>query len=523
MILRRLVWWGLRGRAGAGLGRGWGCPGGLLGAQYTPVAALPVPAWGGRPGGLSGIPSLSAGGGKSPHTASLSSAAFTWSRRRRKREKDGEGEGLLSAPSSRHLSKYCESNEVGVQDDEARQVEVEGVQRGDEGGGGGGGEFFDTKYHRHNSIQKGDIGVKVNVGESVIAALDRLYHIPRPEALAMVRPEEFLLVSDTALLRTLYFLKERAVTREQLRRLPGLLLHAPDNLQRKFAKLTEPHLFHSISAGLGFCLFSERQIIHYQQLFAEEGETFPNHRNRLYYLAERLEVDVELLTAKIVKPKLLLKMEINRINHIIELLTRYGVQKQDIVADLWVFYHNAQVTESRLVQVAQAGCTRPKPWICHSSAWVFERYLARTRARSQLLGETGDLVAFLSDRLSCPAHEVTALCRRNPLLLGVHVGKLQRMIDMLYEEGFTPDDVRSCLRVLQHSEKRTRRRIREMKALGHFPFPISILYKKAVTYSNYLNRVRRKMKKEEVKRLMEQMGEEEEEEEGAGARGRREE
>ncbi|XP_042868435.1 uncharacterized protein LOC122250839 [Penaeus japonicus] len=152
------------------------------------------------------------------------------------------------------------------------------------------GEFFDNPYHQGRKIQAKDVGKKVSVSEPVISELNNLFGLTRAEALHLVRSPQFLLVADGAVLRTLYFLKDHGISREQLKRLPWILLQGEDILQVKFSKLIGPYLFNSHSDGLGFCHFSVQQIGKYQKWFNVESAKFPNHPNRLYYIAERMKV-----------------------------------------------------------------------------------------------------------------------------------------------------------------------------------------------------------------------------------------
>lgn len=60
----------------------------------------------------------------------------------------------------------------------------------------------------------------------------------------------------------------------------------------KFTKITSPYLFNNYSEGLGFCYFTAQQIGKYRKWFSVEAVRFPNHPNRIYYLAERMKVSV---------------------------------------------------------------------------------------------------------------------------------------------------------------------------------------------------------------------------------------
>ena len=67
-----------------------------------------------------------------------------------------------------------------------------------------------------------------------------------------------------------------------------------DDLAKKLEKIREPYLFQEYSEGLGFCYLPIKQIEKYQRSFKREANNFPHHTNRIYYLAERLQVKNKL-------------------------------------------------------------------------------------------------------------------------------------------------------------------------------------------------------------------------------------
>lgn len=344
------------------------------------------------------------------------------------------------------------------------------------------GEFFDSPCHENRKSHFKDVGKQVNVHESVIHELNHLFQINHIDALRMVHSKKFLAVSDAAILKTLHYLKDINISSQQLQRIPWIMLHCSDDLQRKLRKLKEPHLFHTDSEALGFCYFTLNMIMRYQKYFMSEVKTFPHHPNRVYYLAERLEVPVELVTEKIVKTKQILTMSLNRIDHMLDILYAYGMQPEDIVPDLWVFYHQIKRVEERLQRAAQAGCKRPKPWICHATHQVFERFCERQQSQKEELTGHKDLASYLSHKLECDRYVIEVYFERNRNLERMHVSMFKKKLDLLFSVGFTPQDISSCPCVLQHSERSMVARIEELKEIGYFPFPLSLLHKSQSGY-----------------------------------------
>ncbi|XP_076046510.1 mitochondrial transcription termination factor [Oratosquilla oratoria] len=339
------------------------------------------------------------------------------------------------------------------------------------------GRFCDTKYHRDFKISMADIGKKVTVGEVVIGELNRLFNISRAEALKMVRSPQFLLVADAAILEVLHFLKEKEIEGTQLKRIQWILLQSVDNLKRKIIKLQHPLMFNTLEEGLGFCYFSEKQLSTYTNQFQMEKSDFPNHKNRVYYLADALSIPVQLVVERILRPNRILIMDLAKMNKILDVLKGHGVLAEDILCDMWIFYHNVELTRERLQLITEAGCDRPRMWMCRCTDNVFQRTCERYKSEKELLGDCKSKVEFLAKRLECSTEFITTYSAGNPGFLRVHVSKLQRQLDLLEAEGFTPEQIRQSPRVLQYSEDRLMSRINAFKEIGYKPTGVAILYK----------------------------------------------
>ncbi|XP_037779599.1 transcription termination factor, mitochondrial-like [Penaeus monodon] len=397
------------------------------------------------------------------------------------------GRGLSSPirkKSSSRLRKDDEAEEENVAQNSSDVFEYNWLEDG---------EFFDNPYHQDRKIQPRDIGKKVSVSEPVISELNNLFGLTRAEALHLVRSPQFLLVADGAVLKTLYFLKEHDIPSKQLKRLPWILLQAEDILQVKFSKLTDPYLFKSYSDGLGFCHFTTQQIGKYQRWFSIEAAKFPDHPNRLYYLAEMMKVPVDQLTERVVKPKRILFMDLERVEHITSILQRYEVKSEDILRDLWVYYHNPVLTEERLHRATEAGCERPKLWMCRCPDYIFERTCERYQSQKELLGEKS-VIEYLAERLECEPEFIVNYARGNPGLMRAHVSKLKSQIDLLFSEGFTPKQIRASMRILLYAEKRTAERIKKLKEIGYFPSSVTVLYKTPKQFESYYQSLLQKSK-----------------------------
>ncbi|CAL4068911.1 unnamed protein product, partial [Meganyctiphanes norvegica] len=353
------------------------------------------------------------------------------------------------------------------------------------------GDFSLSQSHYDRKIHSKDIGRKFTVGESVITALNNVYGIERRIALTMMRSQKFLLVADSTILQTVYFLAKRNISPVQIQRIPWLLLFTSEALESKMDLLVDPHLFESIEDGLGFCYLHQQRIQNTKTFFSYEKRLFPNHRNRLYYMAEMLEVPVPHLTERIVKPHRVMSMDFKRIVNLLDLFKSYGVTTDDILRDLWIFFHNVERTEQRLRTITEAGCTRPRLWMCRCKDEVFDKSVKHYEDKKSILGGGSiTVVEYLAEQLECPTEEIETHCATNTNLLRVRVSKMQSILEMLLAEGIKREAIRASPRILQHSEKKLKSRIDQLKALGYQPTTCPTLFKSQSKFDHFCENLR---------------------------------
>lgn len=327
-------------------------------------------------------------------------------------------------------------------------------------------------------IQDKDIGRKYTVGENVITALKNVYGIERRLALSMMRSQKFLLVADNVILQTIYFLAKKKISPEQIQRIPWLLIYEHEILQRKMDIIIGTNMFKSIEDGLGFCYLPEKRIRILKAFFAFEAKQFPNHLNRLYWMSDMLEVPVAHLTEKIVKPHRIMTMDFKKITAKLDLLKSYNVSNDDILRDLWIFFHNIDKAEERLRVLTEVGCPRPRLWMCRCTDEIFERTVMHYEDKKLILLDGNiTVIEWLAEQLECSPEEIKLHCEKNPLLLRIRVSKLRSMMKMLLSEGITREAIRASPRILQHSEKMLKSRIDRLKALEYHPTSCPTLFK----------------------------------------------
>lgn len=339
--------------------------------------------------------------------------------------------------------------------------------------------------HHHHHSEKSDI---LNTALGMLQDLFGMTH----------KDAQYILIScnvpEQDILSNLHRLHQCGIGGEQLHRIPWILDQNAGILSEKLCKIKEPHLFRQHSEGLGFCHLNLAQMTTYQTHFRREAPNFPHHPNRIYYLAERIRVPVELFSEKIGKPHRTLLLNIKRLNSFIDLFHQYGMSPEDIVSDLWVFEYSMKRAEERLRRATELGYTALKPWMCRSSDKIFDRFCERYQCGKELLGHHKSLLSYLAERLHCEPSLLENKFESNEILKRLHISKFSRILDLLYAEGITAQEIMSCMRVFQYSEERTAARIRELKDIGYFPFPLVLLCRTPAQFKNITALYRKKFK-----------------------------
>lgn len=328
----------------------------------------------------------------------------------------------------------------------------------------------EQQQQQHHDMQK-----IAEFSKAVMGDLQNIFGLHEKDAQDVLISSHSPDITERDICHNLHSLEKCGIAGTQIKRIPWILAHKSDVLSEKLAKIKEPYLFWEHSEGLGFCYLSMEQINMYQKYFKKESPKFPSHPNRIYYLAERLKVPVELLTEKIGKAHRTLTINMQKVDSIIDLFHRYGMSSEYIVSNLRVFGSSPSKAEDRLRRLTELGCTELRPWRCRCSDKKFDKFCERYHNEKELLGEHKDLISYLSERLDCEPSILKEAFQRNTVMKSVRISKFSKILDLLFAEGITTKQISSCMKVFQYSEERTATRIKELKKIGFFPFPLIIL------------------------------------------------
>ncbi|XP_049784479.1 transcription termination factor, mitochondrial isoform X1 [Schistocerca cancellata] len=226
--------------------------------------------------------------------------------------------------------------------------------------------------------------------------------------------------------------------------------------------------------------------------YAQKDDLHLSEGSRIKYLSDKLQCPPSVISEALVKHDVLLSMPFVKLQTVMDLMLDAEIQPEDILKDLWIFRHSITAIKNRLSQAKTAEVPKIKPWMARCVPQTFQVTLRRHVQHRILLAPHSTVIDYLSERLECTPEHASYIMKRAPALQRTHISKLKRMIDFLYEEGFSAEQIRQIPRVLCHSPETVKIRLKELRMLGYNPSSLTVLCKSKRIYNSFVNKLLQK-------------------------------
>ncbi|KAL3219622.1 hypothetical protein MRX96_030371 [Rhipicephalus microplus] len=236
-------------------------------------------------------------------------------------------------------------------------------------------------------------------------------------------------VSDDRLASTCRWLLDKNVELKALRWYPAILKVSVITLQRRMAVIQKEEKSAELSSEAVLTLLSCPESL--LSTVSDNGGVCPTLKARVNLLRQELGLSKRESLAMISRVPCLLSHELELAQRKLAILKQSGISKEALLKDPWVF---------RL----QRGADSPP------------------RGTVRALGTHPDTPDYLAKRLDCTSLE--ELVRRHPRLLSIRPPKLKEVLDLLFQSGYTAEQVRQYPRVLSASASRLRLRLQRIAA-----------------------------------------------------------
>ncbi|KAL0123695.1 hypothetical protein PUN28_005896 [Cardiocondyla obscurior] len=194
------------------------------------------------------------------------------------------------------------------------------------------------------------------------------------------------------------------------------------------------------------------------------------------YLQNKLKVDEKTLHSALKKVPGILRVNIEKLDKLIDLLHQNGVPSNKILQHARIFYFNIETIQNRIKLVKEKGLS-PNLAMLTQSERIFDQYIEANDVRQKLLQEHGSVKSYLIHKLHVDERLFEKTVAKYPSILRIKLTKLSNLIDMLQQNGITGDDMLNHPKVFHYSIETLRNRIETLKEAG-IPLKINVIMRK---------------------------------------------
>lgn len=194
------------------------------------------------------------------------------------------------------------------------------------------------------------------------------------------------------------------------------------------------------------------------------------------YLQNKLKIDEKTLNLAVKKEPSILRVNIAKLNQLIDMLHQNGITSNEILRHARIFYFNVETVQNRIETLKKEGLFLNLAVLIQAER-IFNRYIEMSNMRQKLLQEYGSVKNYLINKLDVDEKLLEKAISKYPSILRVKLKKLTELVDMLQQNGITGDDIINHPKVFYFNIETLRRQIEILKEAG-IPLKISsIIYK----------------------------------------------
>ncbi|KAI8121145.1 hypothetical protein FF38_02565 [Lucilia cuprina] len=211
------------------------------------------------------------------------------------------------------------------------------------------------------------------------------------------------------------------------------------------------------------------------------------HGNRVYFIAEQLNVPPSIVTKYLAKRLFVLEMPLDMFKTNLQHMINYKVEPMNILKDLWGFRYAPRAVEIRLRRALQAKKDKIMPWMVRCPEPILQKSLQLSLDELEVLGNKTTVAEYIGERLGFSAEEAQAIMDKHPQVNSVRVTKIKEVLDYLLDEAkFTRYEIAQVPRILCHSLETTKQRMEELKKFGCRPSSLVIVCRSKREYDKFL-------------------------------------
>lgn len=214
------------------------------------------------------------------------------------------------------------------------------------------------------------------------------------------------------------------------------------------------------------------------------------YQQRVKSLSSVLKCNETTAYGLLLKFPFLEKANMEIVNSKVTVLLEAGIDKDELMNDMWILSYSLNKLKEQIKLVQNMNCYPIKPWHLRCSEVVFHR-LSQNKENNRLaLSPYQSVTDYICKRLGLTEIQVQLFASKHPPVMRVKVAKLKEVIDFLYSEGFTSQQIFNTPRILCHSLKTIKARLHQLKAINYKPYSLFILCKSNNKFNDFISNLR---------------------------------
>ncbi|XP_072762362.1 transcription termination factor, mitochondrial-like isoform X2 [Anoplolepis gracilipes] len=210
------------------------------------------------------------------------------------------------------------------------------------------------------------------------------------------------------------------------------------------------------------------------------------HSSISEFLINKLEIDEESLNRAITKSPGILRVNVLKLNRLINILHQNKITSNEILQYIRIFYFNTDTVQKRIETLNKERIiVRLSSLVLSEQS--FERYVKKNHQEREVLQEYQDVQEYLINKLNVDEKLLEKAVAKSPTILRVNIRKINQVIDLLQQNGIMGDEILRHARVFFFNTKTLHKRIEMLKEAGLLP-KVTVITLSQKDLDEYINR-----------------------------------
>ncbi|KAI9556856.1 hypothetical protein GHT06_016648 [Daphnia sinensis] len=243
-------------------------------------------------------------------------------------------------------------------------------------------------------------------------------------------------------------LKSMGLVKEKFMQYPWLISMSPEEINSKL-QIISTSFPDMADVNTCACLlkYPNEKIDMLVSNWKKEAVEF-DQPSKFHFLAHALKVPLEKILNQLETKSFLLSLSYSRIQEGVNICLDAGVQREDLLNDLWVLRNRPTKIRNRIETLLQSKIP-VKPWVLRARIESFKTYIEEYWEEKEDMEYNNNLSSYLMARLKCELSVVERMMKVFPNLQRATIRKVKPNIDyLLVEKCINPGLVIMTPRIL---------------------------------------------------------------------------